>query len=70
MHIPLEKPISADLDVALNDPANNQIDLRDFEEPIEITNGNNFLKRFFSLPIPLFCARIYTKKKKTFCSLV
>ncbi|XP_050945735.1 ATP-dependent DNA helicase SRS2-like protein At4g25120 isoform X2 [Cucumis melo] len=45
-YLHLEKPISAHLDVALNDPANNQIDIRDSEEPIEITNGNSFLKRF------------------------
>ncbi|XP_038907259.1 ATP-dependent DNA helicase SRS2-like protein At4g25120 isoform X2 [Benincasa hispida] len=45
-HMYLEKPISAHSDVALNDPANKKIDIRDFEEPIEISNGNNFLKRF------------------------
>ncbi|XP_022158809.1 ATP-dependent DNA helicase SRS2-like protein At4g25120 isoform X6 [Momordica charantia] len=46
MHLPPEKSISADLDVGLNDPANIQIGIIDFEEPIEITHGNSFLKRF------------------------
>ncbi|XP_022995240.1 ATP-dependent DNA helicase SRS2-like protein At4g25120 [Cucurbita maxima] len=46
MHIPLEKPVSDDLDAALNNPAKDRIDIRDSEEPLEMTNGNHFLKRF------------------------
>lgn len=62
MHIPLEKPVSDDLDAALNNPAKDQIDIRDSEEPLETTNGNHFLKRCYLFPIPLFCTYLYPKK--------